>query len=131
MKQAAVKVAAGRAKPPAKPVPRRAAPAVAVKARPAAKKQAPAAAGVDAKAADAARSVKPRQKLVRDSFTMPKGDFELIATLKGRAVEGGRPAKKSELLRAGLQALAALKLPALIKALGALEPIKVGRPAKR
>ena len=56
-----------------------------------------------AEAADAAPA-----KLVRDSFTMPADDFALVAVLKGRALQVQRPAKKSELLRAGLQALSAL-----------------------
>jgi hypothetical protein len=71
-----------------------------------------------------------RPKLVRDGFTMPESDFALIATLKGRAVDAKRPAKKSELLRAGLRALMALQPPQLVAALAALEPIKTGRPKK-
>jgi hypothetical protein len=72
----------------------------------------------------------PKTKLVRDSFTMPATDFALIATLKERALAGRRETKKSELLRAGLQALAALDGPALLSALGRLLPLKVGRPKK-
>lgn len=131
MKQPPLKVAKGRAKAPAKRMPRRSGPAVAVKSKPVVKRPAPVEVVEKREVVEVARSAKPRQKLIRDSFTMPKADIELIATLKSRAVEGGRPAKKSELLRAGLQVLAALKMPALVKALGALEPIKVGRPAKR
>ena len=59
---------------------------------------------------------------------MPDVDFALIAALKERALGAGRPAKKSELLRAGLQALAALDSKKLRAALERLEPIKVGRP---
>ena len=70
-------------------------------------------------------------KLVRDSFTMPAGDFALVAVLKGRALQMQRPAKKSELLRAGLHALSALSPQALAKALDALAPIKAGRPKKK
>jgi len=68
--------------------------------------------------------------LVRDGFTMPEADFALIATLKARALAAQRDAKKSELLRAGLHALAALDSGALVAALGALEPVKIGRPKK-
>lgn len=74
------------------------------------------------------KPAKPRKALVRDSFTMPEADFALIAALKERAVGAGRPAKKSELLRAGLRALAALEAKKLRSALEGLEPIKVGRP---
>lgn len=73
---------------------------------------------------------KPRKALVRDSFTMPEADFALIAALKERALGAGRPAKKSELLRAGLQALAALDVKKLRAALERLETIKVGRPKR-
>lgn len=76
----------------------------------------------------AEKPAKPRKALVRDSFTMPEADFALIAALKERAVGAGRPAKKSELLRAGLRALAALEAKKLRSALEGLEPIKVGRP---
>lgn len=68
--------------------------------------------------------------LVRDGFTMPEADFALIATLKARALAAQRDAKKSELLRAGLHALAALDSASLVAALGALEPVKIGRPKK-
>jgi len=76
----------------------------------------------------AEKPAKPRKALVRDSFTMPEADFALIAALKERAVGAGRPAKKSELLRAGLRALAALEAKKLRSALEGLETIKVGRP---
>lgn len=74
---------------------------------------------------------KERIKLVRDSFTMPRDDFDLIATLKSRALEFKRPTKKSELLRAGLQQLAALTEAELRAALGALRPLSTGRPKKK
>lgn len=70
-------------------------------------------------------------KLVRDSFTMPGEDFDLIAQLKARALEFKRPTKKSELLRAGLQQLATLSEPQLRAALAALRPLPTGRPKKK
>lgn len=74
--------------------------------------------------------VKVKQKLVRDSFTLPQADFDLIDQLKARAIAFGRPAKKSELLRAGLQALSALNDARLRAALETLVPLKPGRPKK-
>lgn len=71
-----------------------------------------------------------RVKLVRDSFTMPDFDFALIDQLKARAMTAKRHAKKSELLRAGLQALAALSPAQLAQALERLAPVKTGRPKK-
>lgn len=73
---------------------------------------------------------KPRSKPVRDSFTMPGADFALIATLKSRALSACRETKKSELLRAGLHALASMDEATLLAALGRLDPVKTGRPKK-
>ena len=69
-----------------------------------------------------------KDKLVRDSFTLPREDFDLIDVLKDRALDFKRPTKKSELLRAGLQLLAGLDQAALRAALEALRPLKAGRP---
>jgi hypothetical protein len=76
----------------------------------------------------AEKAAKPRLRMVRDSFTMPEADFALIAQLKAGATAAGRPAKKSELLRAGLRLLAAQPAKALMGALDSLEPVKLGRP---
>jgi hypothetical protein len=112
---------------------KKSAPASAVKRGPAVSapaKSAPAKKDVAAPRATSEKTPKQRLKLVRDSFTMPATDFALIATLKARALSTQREAKKSELLRAGLHALATLAPAALVKALDALAPIKVGRPKK-
>jgi hypothetical protein len=69
-------------------------------------------------------------RTVRDGFTMPDADFALIATLKARTVAARRETKKSELLRAGLHALAAMDKPAPMQFLGSLQAVKVGRPKK-
>jgi len=76
-------------------------------------------------------AAKVKQKLVRDSFTMPQVDFDLIDALKARALKSLRPVKKSELLRAGLQALVAMSDAQLQAALEALTPLKPGRPKKQ
>lgn len=59
---------------------------------------------------------------------MPEADFALIATLKARAIAAKRETKKSELLRAGLHALARMDTASLMAALQSLEPVKIGRP---
>lgn len=71
-----------------------------------------------------------RLKLVRDGFTMPEADYVLLKELKLRLHDVKREAKKSELLRAGLQALALLDAPSLAAALDRLAPVKTGRPRK-
>lgn len=69
-------------------------------------------------------------KVVRDSFTMPQVDYELIAVLKQKALKAGLHVKKSELLRASLQAFSKLNAAQLKRAITGLEKIKTGRPKK-
>lgn len=71
-----------------------------------------------------------KPKLVRDSFTIPKDEYQVLADLKTRMTKLMQPAKKSELLRAGLKALAAMSDATIKKALLAVPSIKTGRPAK-
>jgi hypothetical protein len=69
-------------------------------------------------------------KVVRDSFTMPQRDYAKIAELKQTCLKAGLQVKKSELLRAGLQALCDLSVPQLKLAITRMEQIKTGRPRK-
>lgn len=69
-------------------------------------------------------------KLVRDSFTIPRAEYDTIAALKARALKLERSVKKSELLRAGLILLAGLGDAALLRAIDAVPQIKTGRPTK-
>ncbi|HSW04093.1 hypothetical protein [Aquabacterium sp.] len=126
-KPAAKTKATTKPKPGAKPKP-------AVKLKPAtepkpvaAKKAAPAKA---AKPQAAAAPKPAKQKLVRDSFTIPRAEYAVLDTLKQRLVQLARPAKKSEVLRAGIKLLATLPDAALLEALGVVPEIKTGRPKK-
>lgn len=67
-------------------------------------------------------------KLIRDSFTMPSFDYDLIDALKVKALNSKAVLKKSELLRAGLHALAKLDSKQLIALVGTLTLVKTGRP---
>ena len=97
-------------------------PTAKAKAKPAGK--APEAAPV---AADKpAKAHKP--KLVRDSFTIPKDEYVVLEALKRRALGLEHHVRKSELLRAGIQVLAAMNDKALLKAIGAVPTLKTGRP---
>ncbi len=131
------------AKPPAKPVTKPAAkPVVKAPAKPVAKKvtakkavakpllsKTSANAKLD-KSAKAEKLEKARKpKLVRDSFTIPKAEYLVLDDLKQRANKLTRPAKKSELLRAGIKALAALSDAAFLTALVQVPAIKTGRPS--
>jgi len=93
-----------------------------------------AAAVAEATPADAAPEEKSKrakkEKVVRDSFTMPKSDYAKIAHLKEACLEAGISVKKSELLRAGLLLLASVPIKQLLSAVSAVETVKTGRPAK-
>ena len=71
-----------------------------------------------------------RPKLVRDSFTIPKAEYVVLDELKQRAAKLTQPVKKSELLRAGIKALAAMQDAAFLTALANVPTIKTGRPTK-
>lgn len=73
----------------------------------------------------------PKLKMERDSFTMPKTEYAQFAVLKDRLVKLGQPAKKSELLRAGIMQLAAMTDAALKAAMTKVPTIKTGRPNKK
>ncbi len=81
---------------------------------------------VDAVIVKPAKTHKP--KLVRDSFTIPKDEYQVLDTLKGRALGLGQHVRKSELLRAGIQVLAAMGDRAFLKAVGSVPTLKTGRP---
>lgn len=76
--------------------------------------------------ADAKRVKKT--KLVRDSFTIPKDEYLALQTLKERAIRLTRPAKKGELLRAGLLALTTMSDSVFLSTLAAIPSLKTGRP---
>ena len=69
-----------------------------------------------------------KPKLVRDSFTIPKDEYVVIDSLKVRAGKLGQTVKKSELLRAGVKALAAMSDIQFKAALSNVPTIKTGRP---
>jgi len=122
--------AAKRRTPAPKPTPTPRSPVAAPKPAPAKPLKAEQAAkpGKD-KNAKALEKVK-KPKLVRDSFTIPKAEYEVLAALKARAAKQGQTPKKSELLRAGIMALAGMSEAQFIKSLQAVPAIKTGRPAR-
>lgn len=68
-------------------------------------------------------------KLVRDRFTMPESDYATLAALKQRARLAGVPTKKSQLLLAGLKALAAFPDSQFLEMVSDLDVQKSARPA--
>lgn len=71
-----------------------------------------------------------KPKLVRDSFTFPKDEYQAIAGLKQKALGLNHSVKKSEILRAGLMLLNGLQDKAFLSALSKVPALKTGRPAK-
>lgn len=71
-----------------------------------------------------------KNKVVRDSFTMPQSEYAKIAEIKAICLKAKMHVKKSEVLRAGLKLLAVQNATQLKQALENLEKIKTGRPQK-
>ncbi len=96
------------------------------KALPAAPVKAPKSA---AKPVDIKEKLK-KPKLVRDSFTMPEAEYQVLSDVKKAFLKTGVSVKKSELLRAGVVLIKNLELARLNTVIAALAPIKAGRPKK-
>ena len=75
--------------------------------------------------------LKPKKiKLVHDSFTIPKLEYLMLNALKLRAGTLEKSVKKSELIRAGIKALAAMPDSQFLAAVKAVTPIKTGHSTK-
>ena len=124
-KPAAKPVAKTLAKPVTKPMTKATA-KPATKAKPLVKK-----ATAKKSAKKEPKKAKPEKvKMERDSFTMPKDEYAQLTLLKARLTAMGQPAKKSELLRAGIKLLAAMSDNTLKTTLAKIPVIKTGRPNK-
>jgi len=84
-----------------------------------------------AKVAKIVKEKTPKLKMERDSFTMPKTEYAQFSVLKERLMKLGAPAKKSELLRAGIMQLTSMTDAALKAAMSKVPTIKTGRPKKK
>ena len=123
-KAAAKPVAKAAAKPAAKTV-SKALPTVA--AKPVAKGAVKPAAKVAPKPA---KEKEKKIKMVRDSISIPKTEYAVLDDMKLRAGKLGVSVKKTELIRAGIKALAALSDTAFLAGVRAVPSLKTGRPAK-
>jgi len=109
---------ATKAPPAAKP---------AVKAKPAAAKSS--ASKVAAPVAPEPSKEKAKKpKLVRDSFSMPEGEYAVLGAVKKACLKAGIEVKKSELLRIGVALIQKMDVAALKAVLSTLPPLKAGRP---
>ena len=69
-------------------------------------------------------------KLVRDSFTMPANEYQILQEIKKASLKAGIEVKKSELLRIGVGLLNTLSIAQLGAARSALTKLSAGRPKK-
>ena len=81
-----------------------------------------------------ARHAKPtppkKERAIRDTFSFSEADYALLPELQQRCLQGQHSASKSEIVRAGLKALAQMKPKELLAAVAAVEKLKPG-PGKR
>lgn len=68
-----------------------------------------------------------KSKRVRDSFSMPKAEYAVLDGLKQRAALLECPAKRSELVRAGIGLLAAMSDTQFLAALAQVPDLRPGR----
>jgi len=69
-----------------------------------------------------------KERVIRDSFTLPSGDYELIAAVRQRCLNSAININKSEVIRVGLHALMEMSEEDLIELVNNLEKVKPGRP---
>jgi hypothetical protein len=70
-------------------------------------------------------------RVIRDSFTIPDDEYEMISRIKKRCMKAGIGANKSEVLRAGLAALNGMSDKELAKVFKDLARVKTGRPTTK
>lgn len=68
--------------------------------------------------------------LVRDSFTMPQSEYQVLSLAKKACLQGGIEIKKSELLRIAVVQLAGLSVRKIAILQKGLNKIQAGRPKK-
>ena len=70
----------------------------------------------------------PIPKVIRDTFSLPPGDYALLDQLRGRALSLGLAINKSELVRAGLRLLCELNEADFRQIVQRVDKVKPGRP---
>lgn len=72
-----------------------------------------------------------KERVIRDSFTLPSGDYDLIAAIRQRCLSSAVNITKSEVIRAGLHALIEMSEEDFLRLVGNLEKVKTGRPSEK
>lgn len=76
-------------------------------------------------------SASPTKKLIRDTFSLPADDYELIAVIQQRCLQSALNVTKGEIVRAGLKLLHTLPDKDLKQALESVEKLKPGKRATK
>jgi hypothetical protein len=71
------------------------------------------------------------EKVIRDTFSMPSVEYEVIAEIKDRCLEKKVVVNKSQVVRAGLVLLQGISDRELLDVIGRLTKVKAGRPAAK
>ena len=71
-----------------------------------------------------------KPKMVRDSVTIPKAEYQALDAMKQRAAQLQTMVKTTELIRAGIKHLSSLPDAAFLAAIAAVPSLKTGRPSK-
>lgn len=69
---------------------------------------------------------KPLEQVIRDTFSMPKRDGDLITEVRLRCMRAGIDTTRSEIVRAGIRHLAKLPADELCKIIEGIEKLKPG-----
>jgi DNA-binding transcriptional regulator YiaG len=84
-----------------------------------------------AKVVQSLKKEKPEKiKMVRDSFSLPEGDYAKLIDLKKKCIAAGVHVKKSELMRLGLLQLSKLGNTALITSAKRIASVKNKKTSK-
>lgn len=78
-----------------------------------------------------AKEPSKKERVIRDSFTLPSRDYELITAVRQRCLNSAVNVNKSEVIRAGLHALMEMREEDLLDLVNNLEKIKTGRPTEK
>lgn len=115
-------------KAPAKTTPTAAKPASKTVPKKAAAKTSETKAPVQTKAT---AKIKPKKdKLIRDSFTIPESEYKVLADIKKTCLNAAIDVKKSQLIRIAIAQLSSMSATKLSAALKSLAVVPTGRPKK-
>ena len=73
-------------------------------------------------------STQKKERIIKDTFTMPESDYVLLEKCKDRALDYRIVMNKSEAIRAGLIQLNNLSGENFIKAIKLVKKVHIGRP---